>query len=196
MVELVDEKVGALLSVGVEVDVCEVVALQALGPPTLSGSKMESGRGPTADVDHVGRYPGGGVHGGVVGQRDLRQQKTPVVLLFVADHGEHLGQAMVDPPDAAVGTGVVGAGIDLIAITRRVIEVATIPQHGLTVGAVADSTLGVGGSLAKSYKVQTTAPLGVTLGWVRNQLHFFCLRCAPANTYLYCRTPTQCPRLS
>ena len=34
-------------------------------------------------------------------------------MLLVANHGEHLGQYMVDPLDAAVGVGVIGAGVDL-----------------------------------------------------------------------------------
>ena len=34
-------------------------------------------------------------------------------MLLVANHGEHLGQYMVDPLDASVGAGVMAAGVDL-----------------------------------------------------------------------------------
>ena len=41
------------------------------------------------------------------------QKHAPVGFRFVANHGEHVGQYMVGLLDAAVGTGVVGADVDL-----------------------------------------------------------------------------------
>ena len=65
-------------------------------------------------MDLVGRKSCGGGCGVVVGQRDVRQQRVPVGLLFVAAPGEHLGQDVVDALYAAVGARVVVAGVDLV----------------------------------------------------------------------------------
>ena len=57
---------------------------------------------------------GGDVDGVVIGRRRVRQQHVPVGSLLVANRGEHLlGEYVVDQLDAAVGAGVVGAGVDL-----------------------------------------------------------------------------------
>ena len=37
----------------------------------------------------------------------MRKQLVPVVLLFVALHGKHLGHGVVDVLDATISTGVV-----------------------------------------------------------------------------------------
>ena len=115
MVELADEGLAVLLSVGGQVDVCEVVALQGLVTADVVGfedGEWEAGK--ATGVDLVGRKPCGGVYGVVVGRGDVQQQHVPIGLLFVAEHGEHLGQGVVDALDAAVGAGVVGAGVDLV----------------------------------------------------------------------------------
>ena len=103
------------MSVGGQVDVGEVVAQQALVTADVVGFEDgEREAGEAADVDFVGRKPGAGVDGIIVGRRNVWQQHVPIGLLFVSDHGEHLGQDMVDALDAAVGAGVVGAGVDLV----------------------------------------------------------------------------------
>ena len=95
------------MSVGGQVDVGEVVAQQALVTADVVGFEDgEREAGEAADVDFLGRKPGGGVDGIVVGRRNVWQQHVPIVLLFVSDHGEHLGQDMVDALDAAVGAGL------------------------------------------------------------------------------------------
>ena len=103
------------MSVGGQVDVGEVVAQQAL--VTADVVWFEDGEreaGEAADVDFLGRKPGGGVDGIVVGRRNVWQQHVSIGLLFVSDNGEHLGQDVVDALDAAVGAGMVGAGVDLV----------------------------------------------------------------------------------
>ena len=77
-------------------------------------------------MDFVGRKPGGGVDGIVVGRRNVWQQHVPIGSLFVSDHGEHLGQDMVDALDAAVGAGVVSAGVDLVDPKAVVIGVSKL----------------------------------------------------------------------
>ena len=62
----------------------------------------------------LGASPVAAFDGIVVGRRNVWQQPVPIGLLFVSDHGEHLGQDVVDALDAAVGAGVVGAGVDLV----------------------------------------------------------------------------------
>ena len=115
MVELADKGVGTLLSVGGQVDAGEVVALQDLVTSDVIGFEDgEREAREAADMDFVGSQPGGGVDGIVVGRRNVWQQHVPIGLLFVSDHGEHLGQDMVGAIDAAVGAGVVGAGVDLV----------------------------------------------------------------------------------
>ena len=62
MVELADKGVGTLLSVGGQVDVGEVVGLQALVTADVVGFEDgEREAWEAADVDLVGRKPGGGV---------------------------------------------------------------------------------------------------------------------------------------
>ena len=44
----------------------------------------------------------------------MRKQLVPVVSLFVAAQGEHLGHCVVDALDAAITAGVVRTGVDLV----------------------------------------------------------------------------------
>ena len=70
MAEIADKGTDTLLSVGGQVDVGEVVALQALVTADVVGFEDgEREAGKAADVDFVGRKPGGGVDGIVVGRR-------------------------------------------------------------------------------------------------------------------------------
>ena len=72
----------------------------------------ERDAGMVADVDLVGCKSRGRVDGVVVGRRHVRQPHVKICLFSVANHGERLGQHMVDPLNADVGAGVVSASVD------------------------------------------------------------------------------------
>ena len=70
--------------------------------------------GGAAHVHLVGGKSGGCADGVVARALDLWELNIPGSLLFVADHGEHKGQGVVDTLDTAVGALVVGSGGNLI----------------------------------------------------------------------------------
>ena len=55
-----------------------------------------------------------------LGVFDVGKVCIPVVLLFIADHGQHLGHGMVYVFDAAVPTRVVGACREFVYIHKFV----------------------------------------------------------------------------
>ena len=82
-VELTDEEVGALLSVGGKVDVNQVAAVQALVTADVVGfENREREAGKAGDVDVVGRKSCGGVDGVFAGRRCVWQKHVPVGIFF------------------------------------------------------------------------------------------------------------------
>ena len=115
MVELTDEEVGTLLSFGVHVDVCDVVVLQALVTADVVG--FEDGEwmaGKAADVDLVWAQALWRRVRNCCRPTRRAVAAHPNGLLFDADHGKHLGRDVVGALNAAVGIGVVGAGVNLV----------------------------------------------------------------------------------
>lgn len=82
-------------------------------PQTVAISEDDEGkRREAAHVDVVGRQPDGGGDGVVVHKPNVRQVHVPVVLLFVDDHGEHLGHMIRARSIVGGGQGAAGGVLD------------------------------------------------------------------------------------
>ena len=109
-----NDGVGALLSVGGDVAVREVVSFQALVSPYVEA--VEQGKGKAwgaANVDLVGGEAGRGGDGVVVGRLHVGELHVPVGLGLVDGDGKLLSHGVVDTFGAAVFFGMIGAGVEL-----------------------------------------------------------------------------------
>ena len=92
--------------------VCSLVAIgQVIAGQTLvsrySGA-FKNHHGETwkpANVNPVGRQTRRRANRNVVGELDVRELQIPVVMLFVDDHGQHLGHSVVHPLNALFPLG-------------------------------------------------------------------------------------------
>ena len=91
-VEIVDEAVNTLLALGGEAAVGQVVTVEAL-VAVIGGSMAER---KVAHSNFAGDEPCGNVDRVVAGGLDVRQKRIPVLLQFVAAHGQHQGNGVVD----------------------------------------------------------------------------------------------------
>ena len=110
-----DDAVRALLAAGSEVRVGLLVPVEALVPANVG--EIEDGEGEArkaADVYFVRGDPCSGVDGVVVCALHVWELHVPVVLQFVDHHGKHQGHRIIEALDAAVSSGMVGAGGDLV----------------------------------------------------------------------------------
>ena len=83
-----DGAVGALLALGGEVAVVQVVTVEALVAVDVRGTEdRNTGTWKATQVYFVWGEPGRSVDGVVLGGLDVRQECMPVLLLFIASHG-------------------------------------------------------------------------------------------------------------
>ena len=106
-VQFPDGAVGALLAGGGEIVIRKLVPVVALVSADVEGVK--DGKGEARETIHVhflGSKSGGCADGVVVCALNVRDLNITVILLFVADHGEHKGHGVVDALDTAAGARV------------------------------------------------------------------------------------------
>ena len=107
--------ISGSLSVTSEVAVGELIAIEALMATTVRLFEDDEGKArETSDVNFIGGKARGGANGVVIGVFDVGKVGLPVVLVFVTDHGYHLGHNVVDTFHASVSTGVMGARCELM----------------------------------------------------------------------------------
>ena len=107
--------IGALLSVASEVAIGELIAIEALMDTTVRSFKDgEEEAREASNVDFIGSTARGRANRVVIGVFDVGTMNVPVVLMFVTDHGYHLGHGVVDTFHASVATGVIGARCELM----------------------------------------------------------------------------------
>ena len=92
------ELVGSLLTFPGEATVSELVALEALMRPSVRAVENCKGKARQAtDVDFIrSKTPGSRTDRVVVSKLDMEKVYVPLVLVVVANHGEHLRHRMVD----------------------------------------------------------------------------------------------------
>ena len=97
------EVVSSLLALSGEAAICKLVALKALMRSSIRAVENCRGKARQAtDVDFIRSKTGGSADRVVVSKLDMGQVYIPVVLLFVADHGEHWGHCVVYPLGSTV----------------------------------------------------------------------------------------------
>ena len=104
------ELVGALLPFSGEIAIGEMVAVKALVCSAVGA--IENGEGEArkaSDIHFVESEACRGSNRVTVGVFDLREVFIPVILVFVADHGQHLCHGVVYAFDTPVTGRVVGA---------------------------------------------------------------------------------------
>ena len=101
-----DDAVRALLTTGSEVEVGQLVPVEALVSANVG--EIEDGGGKAreaADVYFVGGEPRRGVDGVVVCALHVWELLVPADLLFVDHHGKNQGHRMIEVLHAAIGAG-------------------------------------------------------------------------------------------
>ena len=97
--------ISATLVVASEVAVGELIAIEALMATSVRSFKDgERKARETSDMDFIGGKTRGSANGVVIGVLDVGKVDVPVVLVFVTDHGYHLGHSVVDTFHASVST--------------------------------------------------------------------------------------------
>ena len=106
----VNNVVRALLSVGGQVAIDQVVAGQTLVPHDAGAlENRQGGTWESAHVDLVGRQTRRRADAIVVSEFGVKKMQVPIVLSFVDDHSQHLGHSAVHPLNAPVTVGMIGA---------------------------------------------------------------------------------------
>ena len=113
-VQFPDGAVGALLASGDEVDISQLIQVEALMSAVVGDVKYgEVEAGDAAHVHLVGGKSSACADG--VGSRalDVLELNIPGISLFVADYVEDKGHGVVDTLDTVVGARMVGSGGNL-----------------------------------------------------------------------------------
>ena len=93
-----------------EADVFQLITSEALGAAREGVAEDDQREArQSVQVNLIGGEASGGV---VVGKFDVREVLIPVVLSLARDHGEHLGDCVVNPFHSSLIVRVVGAGGD------------------------------------------------------------------------------------
>ena len=101
--------VRALLSVGGQVAIGQVIAGQVLVPHVAGAVVNRQGETwESAQVDLDGRQARGRADGIVVNKFDVRKVQVPIVLSLIDDHSQYLGHSVVHPLNAPVTVGIIG----------------------------------------------------------------------------------------
>ena len=110
-----DNVVGALLPVGGQVAIGQVVTGQTLASYDTSAVENRQGEPwESAHVDLVGRQTRRRADGTVLSELFVRQMQVPIVLSLVDDHSQHFYHSVIHPLNAAVTVGMIGACSKLV----------------------------------------------------------------------------------
>ena len=104
-----DNVIRALLPVGGQVLICQVVTGQTLVSHASAVEKRQGEPWESAHVDLIGRQIRRRSDGIVVSEFYVGQMQVSIVLSLVDDHSQHLGHTVVYPLSAPVTVGMIVA---------------------------------------------------------------------------------------